>query len=367
MEKEGIILAGVLLFAASSAQAQPAAPAAKTAGEVLKNVHVLSDVPMSEWNDTMRFISDSLGVGCGHCHTGQAYEKDDFKPKETARKMIRMTREMDTNNFGGHRAVTCYTCHQGSTQPKQTPLLWNKSAEELAAIKQAQQKKAAATEASGGVSAPDAEQVLTKYLKAVGGDKVKTIHMKTDATSETGPPLAVEVDMAMPDKLLIQASTGNQKFQQILNGDHGWTIFQGRTMEMPPSNVGGLKKQINVFSPIKLPETVAPRKTSGLEKIGDRTFAVVESRTDSLLERLYFDVNTGLLYKIYNETQTVLGTIPGEIVFEDYRDVDGVKIPFQLITRTPTDRSHYAFSDFRIDKKMDSSLFEPPSPTAGGK
>jgi hypothetical protein len=41
------------------------------------------------------------------------------------------------------------------------------------------------------------------------------------------------------------------------------------------------------------------------------------------------------------QTHTALGTIPKEIIYEDYRDVDGVKIPLQMITRGATDRSRY--------------------------
>jgi hypothetical protein len=38
----------------------------KTAGEAMKNVQVLKDIPASEWNNVMFFISGSLGVGCEH-------------------------------------------------------------------------------------------------------------------------------------------------------------------------------------------------------------------------------------------------------------------------------------------------------------
>src|SRR5215831_16643601 len=99
MATERIVLVGALMFFAGRAPAQPAAETLKTAGETLKNVRVLTDVPVKQWDDTMWFISTSLGVTCDHCHTGQAYESDDRKAKQTARSMIQMTRELNARSF----------------------------------------------------------------------------------------------------------------------------------------------------------------------------------------------------------------------------------------------------------------------------
>jgi len=111
MKTQRIVLAGALIFFVGRAPAQPAAETVKTAGDTMKNVRVLTDVPVKQWDDTMWFMSTSLGVTCDHCHTGQAYESDDKKAKQTARSMIQMTHELNARNFGGRVRITCYTCH----------------------------------------------------------------------------------------------------------------------------------------------------------------------------------------------------------------------------------------------------------------
>src|SRR5215471_5585379 len=85
-----------------SAAAKPPAPAPaeKTAGEAMKNVQVLKDIPESEWNSVMALISGSLGVSCDHCHA-QPFDSDTKKPKQTARAMIKMVREINATNFNG--------------------------------------------------------------------------------------------------------------------------------------------------------------------------------------------------------------------------------------------------------------------------
>jgi hypothetical protein len=59
-------------------------------------------------------------VTCAHCHTKE-WESDEKPPKATARKMIAMMRSINEQQFGGKLAVTCNTCHRGSTVPVPTP------------------------------------------------------------------------------------------------------------------------------------------------------------------------------------------------------------------------------------------------------
>jgi hypothetical protein len=68
----------------------------------------------------MAFMSNSLGVTCAHCHA-KAWESDEKPAKDTARKMMAMTRTINEQQFGGKLTVTCNTCHQGRVKPIATP------------------------------------------------------------------------------------------------------------------------------------------------------------------------------------------------------------------------------------------------------
>jgi hypothetical protein len=366
METERIVLAGALLFFAGRAPAQPAAEALKTAGDTMKNVRVLTDVPVKQWDDTMWFMSTSLGVTCEHCHTGQAYESDDRKTKQTARNMIQMTRELNARNFGGRARITCYTCHAGSLQPKAASALWNKTPEETAAIRKEQRGKQAAPSAPEQPEPlPDAEQVIARYRTAVAGDGVKTIHLKGSVETANRGSLGVEIYVDMPDRMAQPATIGGAEILQVIDRDHGWAVAQGRTIDMPPANMENARKQVALLGPLKVAEAEAPRKTTALETIGGRTFVVVESHGARHLERLYFDMQTGLLYKRAGDTHTPLGDYPYETVYEDYRDIDGVRVPFQTISRSTNDSTRYNFSEIRFNQPIDPSRFERPRTAAG--
>ena len=102
-------------------QASASAAGPKKAEEQFKNIQVLKGVPAEEIFPTMQFIAASLGVECDFCHVQNAFEKDDKKPKQTARKMMEMMFAINADNFDGHREVTCYSCHRGNAHPQAIP------------------------------------------------------------------------------------------------------------------------------------------------------------------------------------------------------------------------------------------------------
>ena len=65
------------------------------AESVFKNIQVLKGVPSDQLIPSMRFITASLGVECSYCHVPEHFEKDDKKPKQIARDMMRMMLTID--------------------------------------------------------------------------------------------------------------------------------------------------------------------------------------------------------------------------------------------------------------------------------
>src|SRR4029077_2308750 len=108
--------------AAPSSGAPPSATA-KTASQQFKNMQILKEVPADQIIPAMQFITASLGVDCEYCHVEHAFDKDDKKPKVTARKMMEMMIALNNENFENHRVVTCYPCHQGGAHPVSIPVI----------------------------------------------------------------------------------------------------------------------------------------------------------------------------------------------------------------------------------------------------
>ena len=59
-------------------------------------------------------------------------------------------------------------------------------------------------------------------------------------------------------------------------------------------------------------------------------YVIQAKPVDGPVEKLFFDVRTGLLVRRYAESDTALGKLPLQIDYEDYREVDGIKQPFLI-------------------------------------
>src|SRR5438105_3804563 len=151
---------------AGSTPQTPSGGAPRLAEEQFKNIKVLKGIPAEELFPTMQFITASLGVECEFCHVKNAFEKDDKKPKQTARKMMEMMFAINKDNFDGRRDVTCYSCHRGNAKPLAIPVVMT---EEPKATGEPHGAEAGATEKGSSAGGPSAQQLLEKYVQALGG------------------------------------------------------------------------------------------------------------------------------------------------------------------------------------------------------
>src|SRR5580658_558579 len=146
-------------------------PGPKKAEEQFKNIQVLKGIPAEQLIPTMQFVAASLGVQCDFCHVQGAFEKDDKKNKQTARKMMGMMIAINADDFDGHRAVTCNSCHNGNAKPQAIPAVMTEEPKEakagaiMSGAMQGGPMPAETKEPAG----PTAEQLLDKYIQAAGG------------------------------------------------------------------------------------------------------------------------------------------------------------------------------------------------------
>src|SRR5438132_11957646 len=114
------VILGIVAAAGVATARQPAqAPAAAATLQPSKMIQVLTGVPRDEILATMRVISASLGVECEFCH--ETDRTLNTAKKDIARRMMTMTRALNTASFGAQNRVTCFTCHRGSSTPLAAP------------------------------------------------------------------------------------------------------------------------------------------------------------------------------------------------------------------------------------------------------
>jgi Photosynthetic reaction centre cytochrome C subunit len=352
----------------------------KTAAETFKNLQVLGDLkgsPAPELWDTMQVMAGSLSVSCNYCHVAEAgpYDSDSNKTKLIARSMISMTRAINQTNFGGRRVVTCNTCHQGSPHPKSTPSPWNRTAEQIVAYSQSVGAASIEKAAPGGAATqtatlPDVSQIMANYRRAVGAKTLTSVRMSGTAADLNRGPRPREVYVIFPDKIVI-ASGGTQ---QIVNGDRGWQLTPQLRTQLQPGTIAAVKNFAASLLPVKYEKSDVTRRVIGIETIGDRAYYLVESHPGRLrpaepknsypdaIERMFFDVQTGLLYKVQTTIETTLGTKVEETSFEDYRQVSGLTLPFLIVTHFMEDENLFKISEIQVNIDVDPTKFEPTDP-----
>jgi photosynthetic reaction center cytochrome c subunit len=354
------MICGVVL---GSARAQSAAaPGPKTAVQQFKNIQVLKDIPADQLIPAMQFITASLGVECEFCHVQGAFEKDDKKPKVTARKMMEMMITINQHNFDGNREVTCYSCHRGSTAPVVTPAVM--TAESKPALAEPKETDQAEAKESGG---PTADQLFDKYAKAVGGDaaidKITSRVMKGTITfGDRNVP--IEIYSKEPDKRASFTHTPDGESITAFDGHEGWLGILGHPLhDMHGPDIDGAAMDADLYFAAHLKVMFSEAKVRGTEKVdGHDAYVVVGPRPGKTPLRLYFDQHSGLLVRLVRLGETPLGELPTQIDYADYREAGGVKIPFRWTLARPSGRFTVQVSDVQENVPVDDRKFAKPAP-----
>jgi outer membrane lipoprotein-sorting protein len=350
-------------FAILGARAQsPAAP--KLAEDQFKNIKVLKGVPADQIFPTMQFISASLGVECEFCHVREGqkmvFEKDDKKPKVTARKMMEMMFAINKDNFDGHREVTCYSCHRGAADPIATPL--------VATGDEKPEPAKPAGEAKPVL--PPADQLLDKYLTAIGGDaalKRITSRVETGKLDANGHQLPIEVFAKAPDKRISLMHLPNGESITAFDGKQGWLSNAGHPHHMSAAENEAARIDSDFYFASRVKSLFQKFTVAPGEKIdGHDTYLVVGRNEGQPPMRLYLDQQSGLLVRLVRYSETALGRMPTQIDYADYRDADGVKIPYRWTLARPGNRFTIQIDDAKQNVPVDDAKFAaPPQPPPG--
>ena len=97
--------------------------------------------------------------------------------------------------------------------------------------------------------------------------------------------------------------------------------------------------------------------------INDRPAQVLQGTSPGgTLAKLYFDRESGLLVRLLRFAPSKVGRLPTQIDYADYRDVDGVKVPFRWTVSRPGNRFTIQVEEMQQNVPVDDAKFAPPPP-----
>jgi tetratricopeptide (TPR) repeat protein len=326
---------------------------------VFKNIQVLKGVSSDQLIPAMRFITASLGVECSYCHVPDHFDKDDKKPKQIARDMMRMMFAIDKNSFDGNREVTCYSCHRGSLKPEAAPIVGSEV--------QVNPKPAAApAEEKLPVNMPTADQLIDHYIRVLGGaaaiEKI-TSREQHGTTILGGQAVRFEVFNQNPNKQALIRHLPLGDSVTVFDGHEGWSSMPGRPLrDMHGADLDAAQMDADLHFPLHIKHVFAELRVEYPEKIGDREAYVVSGARDGQpLVKFYFDEQSGLLERLVRYAPSPLGLVPTRVDYADYRNVDGVETPFLRTVAQPGESFTFQVEQVRQNVPIDDAEFAKPT------
>ena len=345
----------------ATATKSPAGDSAKMTDEVFKNIQVLKGVPSEQLIPAMRFITASLGVKCEYCHVEGHFEKDDKKPKKVARNMMKMMFALNKNDFAGNREVTCFSCHRSAAQPADVPAVGGETETRGTANPETEKLPA---------NLPTVSQVLDSYIRAMGGAAAIegiTSRVEEGATTFEGRSIGVEIfDQAPNKQVMVRHLPGGDEISGF-DGQVGWSGAAGRPVrDMQGADLEAARMDADLHFPLHIAQMFPELRVEYPEKIGDHeAYVLVGIREGQPPVKFYFDERSGLLVRLVRYAESPLGVDPAEIDYADYRDVDGVEIPFRRTLTQPGGNSTIQVQKIQQNVSIDDGRFaRPPAPAA---
>jgi hypothetical protein len=361
-------IAWLVCTALSSAQAGQEKP--PMAEDVFKNIQVLKGIPVDEFMGTMGFFSASLGLNCTDCHVDEsggnwAKYADDNDLKRTARRMMQMVSALNRSSFGGRQVVTCNTCHRGTRRPNVMPSLAL-----LYGTPPPDEPGEPFTQAPGQ---PSADQVLDKYLQALGGaQRLASFTSFTAKGSYLGFDDAEKRTLEMFARAPAQRSTivrsGAGVTTTTFDGRSAWIAGPETERPLPliavtGQELDGLKLEAEVFFPGRIKQALTNWRVGPTAIINDREVQPVQGATaQGGTATLCFDVASGLLVRLVRFSESPVGRVVTQTDYADYREVSGIKMPFRWTVAWLDGRSTYELTDVQPNVPVDAAKFAKPAP-----
>ena len=216
---------------------------------------------------------------------------------------------------------------------------------------------------------PSADQILEKYVQAIGGqaacEKVTTRAMKGSVEmpddNVTG---TAQLYAQAPDRYrLTMDIPGYGVVETVLDGDHGWEKNPDSGVHaMSRTDLDTAKRDHHFYRETRLKELYPKLGAVTPAKVNERSAYVMEAApATGSAEKLYFDAETGLLIKRDFERITLEdGIVQYEVLYSDYRDVDGLKLPATIEQKSPDYTMILKFAEIRNNVPLEDAVFAKP-------
>ncbi|HEX8029779.1 MAG TPA: hypothetical protein VF491_15005 [Vicinamibacterales bacterium] len=226
-------------------------------------------------------------------------------------------------------------------------------------------------------SAQTADEVIEKSIAAMGGraamEKIKTRSMTGSIALSTPVgeiPGTIEIQNAAPNKIrtvikadLSSVGAGALLVDQRFNGETGYVLdnMQG-DRPITGNQLDNMKANTFPHPFLTYKADGASVKLSGKEKVGTRdAFVLMFEPSAGSAVKQFIDAETYLpMRSVLTVDLPQVGTIEQTAEPSDFRDLDGVKIPYKLQISSSVQNVTITFTKVENNVAIDDKLFSKP-------
>lgn len=225
------------------------------------------------------------------------------------------------------------------------------------------------TAAGSGPAIPSVEKIIEHYVAAVGGREAwqklaSRVSMGTIEVPSANLKGTVVIHEKAPDKMLTIIIVAGSAFREGFDGMAGWGEDpQNGVREQTGAELAEARRQADFYSPLNTYEHYSKLTFVGSEKVNEHNSYVLEAALPEggAPDKLYFDTASGLPVRLISQHHTPEGVTQFQEDFSDYREVDGVVLPF-VIKQSGADSSFVVkISDLRHNVELQDSEFSKPA------
>jgi len=223
-----------------------------------------------------------------------------------------------------------------------------------------------------GVSAqdPDLDQIVIKYFETIGQDNVNKIEtvVATGTNVQFGQETSFRQIQKRPDKAYMEVLlVDGQIIRQGYNGISGWMLASWMDIAEPVQLLGPDLKTIKDMGNIEgdlwnWQEKGHKLVLAGTQELGGKqVYRLKLTKADGDIDEMYIDTQSFILIKMLRKTSINGSEVEIEIYYDDYRNIDGVLLPFKIEQRFNNQTSMVInIKEIKFNIEVDDIIFDKP-------
>jgi hypothetical protein len=164
-------------------------------------------------------------------------------------------------------------------------------------------------------------------------------------------------------RTMVVKMVGGESFR-VFDGRNAWMAGPDTPVPILQLTGGNLERarlEALVAFPANIRQAFKQWKVGRTAIDGQEVYIVQGGDEGQPLTNFYFD-QSGMLVRLVRWTVTPVGRVPTQIDYKDYRDVNGVKIPFQWTVSQTYMQMSIALSEIQPNAAIDAAKFNKPAP-----